>query len=155
MPTVWVATLFSILKPVSHIFFPLATSMNAGCCELVHPCCCFNSAVVVINTMYGSCSWLCCTEKSKDHTSFVTGALAACSKVECFPDGQLCQVNVLLVDIAGGPLRNELIKGVAIVRDATLHLQQAHAKKILKQPSGPSGCRTQGRRQGKHTDTQG
>ncbi len=85
---------------------------------------------------------MCCTEKSRNNTSFVAGALAACSKVEGFPDRQLCQVNVLLVNIAGGPLRNELIKGVAIVCDAALHLQQAHAQKGVMQASASSGCCT-------------
>ncbi len=56
-------------------------------------------------------------------TSFVTGALAASSKVEGLPDCQLRQVSVCLVNVAGGPLRYELIKGVAIVGDATLDLQ--------------------------------
>ena len=72
----------------------------------------------------------------------MTGALAACSKVKGFPDCQLRQVNVLLVDIAGGPLRNELIEGVAIVCDAALHLQQTHAQKGVMHISGPSGCHT-------------
>ena len=84
---------------------------------------------MVINTLYGIYLQLCCSEKSRDNTSFVTSALAARSKVKGFPDRQLRQVDVLLVNIAGGPFRNELIKGVAIVCDAALHLQEAHAPK--------------------------
>lgn len=102
-------------------------------------------AVVVIDTLYGTCIHLCCSEKSRNNTSFVTGALAACSKVKCFPDCQLSQVDVLLVNIAGCPLRNELIKGVAIVCDAALHLQQARAQKGVMQPSGSNDCCTQRR----------
>jgi len=83
---------------------------------------------VVITTLHGIWLQMCCTEKSRDNTSFVTDALAACSKVKGFPDCQLFQVDVLLVNIAGGPLRNELIKGVAIVCDATLHLQTSTCK---------------------------
>ncbi len=102
---------------------------------------------MVINTLYGIYLQLCCSEKSRDNTSFVTSALAARSKVKGFPDRQLRQVDVLLVNIAGCPLRNELIKGVAIVCDAALHLQQAHAQKGVMQPSGPSSCCTQRRQQ--------
>ena len=61
-------------------------------------------------------------------TSLVACALASCSKVEGLPDCQLCQVYVLLVNVAGGPFRNELIKGVAIVGDATLRLQPSAAR---------------------------
>ena len=97
---------------------------------------------MVINTLYGIYLQLCCSEKSRDNTSFVTSALAARSKVKGFPDRQLRQVDVLLVNIAGCPLRNELIKGVAIVCDAALHLQQAHAQKGVMQASASSGCCT-------------
>ena len=48
-------------------------------------CCVFNAAVVVIKTLHGIWLQLCCTEKSRNNTSFVTGALAACSKVKGFP----------------------------------------------------------------------
>ena len=99
--------------------------------------------LVVINTMCGIWLQLCYTEKSRNNTSFVTGALAACSKVKGLPDCQLRQVDVLLVNIAGSPLRNELIKGVAIVCDAALHLQQAHAQQGVTPTLRPSSCRTQ------------
>ena len=57
-------------------------------------------------------------------TSFVACALAAGSKVKGLSDSQLCQVGVLLVNVAGGPLRNEVLEGVPIVGDVTLDLQQ-------------------------------
>ena len=57
-------------------------------------------------------------------TAFVACALAASCKVKGFPDGQLCQMGVGLIYVAGSSLRNELVKCVAIVRDVSLDLQQ-------------------------------
>ena len=61
-------------------------------------------------------------------TAFVTCALTASSKVKGFPDCQLCQVGVSLINVAGSPFWNEVIKGVTIVGDATLDLQVTLAK---------------------------
>ena len=57
-------------------------------------------------------------------TSFMSCALAAGSKVKGLPDSQLCQVGVLLVNVAGSPFRNEFLEGVPIVGDVSFDLQQ-------------------------------
>lgn len=65
--------------------------------------------------------------KHKDETStcFVASALAASPKVKGFPHCQLCQVGVCLINVAGSPFRDEIIKCVAIVGDAPLDLHHA------------------------------
>lgn len=57
-------------------------------------------------------------------TSFVACALAASCKVKGFSNCQLGKVGVSLIYVAGSSLRNELVKGVAVVGDVSLDLQQ-------------------------------
>lgn len=58
-------------------------------------------------------------------TCFVAGALATSSKVKRFPDCQLRQVAVCLVDIGSCPLRDELLEAVPIVGDLAMRLHSS------------------------------
>lgn len=78
-------------------------------------------------------SWLlyCCTLNSKQRwhvrhkqpTSLATDSLTASGKVKGFPDCQLRQVLILLLDVNCCALRQELSQGSAIVQDLAVYLE--------------------------------
>ena len=53
-------------------------------------------------------------------------ALDTSSKVHGFPDSQLWQVQVRLLDVGGCPLGHKLVKGGAIVGDVASDLHEEH-----------------------------
>ena len=68
-------------------------------------------------------AWYVCKQKDATCTCFVAGTLAASAKVKGFSHCQLSQVGVCLINVAGSPFRNELVKCVTIVGNAPLDLQ--------------------------------
>lgn len=61
--------------------------------------------------------------KDEPHTSLATNSLAASCKVKGFPDCQLRQVLILLLNIHCCALRQELSQGSAIVQDVAIDLK--------------------------------
>ena len=68
-----------------------------------------------------------CVQRAKDEisTCFVASALAASAEVKGFSHCQLSQMGVCLINVAGSPFRDELVKGVTIVGDAPLDLHHS------------------------------
>ena len=65
-----------------------------------------------------------CT-KDKQHTSLATNSLTASCEVKRLPDRQLRQMLILLLNVHGCALRQELSQRGAIVQDIAIDLETA------------------------------